>query len=75
MIKNKCHDGGAYTMMGAWSSCEWDKNDGAEGYGYIQLSDVDVNKEVEISRATAGNSWLWISWTRKESSENMQRLE
>lgn len=41
-------------MMGAWSSCQSDKNDGAEGYGYIQLSDVDVNKEVEISRATAG---------------------
>lgn len=45
---------GMLLMMGAWSSCQSDKNDGAEGYGYIQLSDVDVNKEVEISRATAG---------------------
>ena len=44
---------GMLLMMGAWSSCQSDKNDGAEGYGYIQLSDVDVNKEVEISRATA----------------------
>lgn len=45
---------GMLLMMGAWSSCQSEKNDGAEGYGYIQLSEVDVNKEVEISRAAAG---------------------
>lgn len=42
---------GLLLAMGVLSSCQSELDDGAKGYGYIQLSSVDLNKEIETSRS------------------------
>lgn len=42
---------GLLLAIGVLPSCQSELDDGAKGYGYIQLSSVDLNKEIETSRS------------------------